>query len=190
MCALSLYAGADYDGPAVVCPATAGFDANAGSATVASHFNFEDVFAELTGDATKTPVETPASPLHLIDTTNDMNAHWQPKELPPQLQQQQQQHFFNTMNFHAMSDCIGNIPTTSQQRPQEQQKDAGEFGSCAQMNGSSLADDEYVSFECVKKLLLLDVPEQIDEYMVNNVDGIASDLQSATFEIDYFNGIM
>lgn len=148
---------------------------------------------------TTTVVDKPSSPLQsVVADAIDTNHQWQPKEYPQQHHEspdQQQQNLFNTMNFHAMSDCIVNIQNTREfeqptQRLQDQQHEpqTNAFLPCEQI--SSGLGDEYVSFECVKKLLQLDEPVQIDEYMVNNADGIASDMQSTSFEIDYFNGIM
>lgn len=173
-------------------PLSAGYSATPGTAfttTVAvhahTHFSFEDCFGELTGGG-DTSSDSNAYP-----TVDDAAVQQTPAPATPQTSHNSCHHstaaitdddIFGTMNFHAMSDCIVTIQNNHAEPPKQQQATAAAPPPTASpLDGCGVGVDEYVSFECVKKLLL-DEPS-----MDYNID---QSLQATQFEIDYFNGIM
>lgn len=90
----------------------------------------------------------------------------------------------NTMNFNEMSDCIVTIQNNHSEESEQQQQQQQlhphhhqEFKFNSVIDDDEVHGDEFVSFECVKKLL----GEQ-------NMDYIESALQSQ-IGIDYFTEV-
>lgn len=154
--ACSLYATDDVCTPlATPCTAfTTSTTTNAGEAH--THFSFADCFGELAAAATEAG-----------DASSDSNAAVGAAE--------------GSMSFHALSDCIVTIQNSNADLLLQQQQQQHEVHDDV---AGGVGVDEYVSFECVKKLLLDETAATTMDY---NCD---PHMQSAPFDIDYFNGIM
>lgn len=117
-----------------------------------THFSFADCFGELAAGEETSSDSNNATAATTTTTAEVQNG---------------------SMSFHALSDCIVTIQNGEAEVQLQQQQQQEHVG---------VGVDEYVSFECVKKLLL---DEQTS--MDYNID---QTMQSAPFDIDYFNGIM